>query len=1023
MLGNIEYNVGGTRCSDCPQGQYPITTYGYTCETGVQRNNYCADASDDDGDCMYGFAGNMKLYDCKLQCDQQDNCNIINFITELNFEKGSCYLFSNVQKSLPTDNPSSVTCERIQTSSECTPCAVGKYKRITGQTVCSSCGVGTYQDETGQASCKACAENTFQAQSGKTSCNEIDMFYIVYQQASRDINYDNMVDQLILTFTDVTTQTECMEKVGLAGKKIMIYSSNTNPQTCMGFHVMGGISNLQAHKILSMTEGFIGNGLELQSGAHTAYSLGLDKRVCVGSLLVGIASGPLQDNSVTDTPNNREGGTSLCDGCADFQIEVPGRPDECQSCTPGFYYTEVPSVRCESCEPGFARETETTLGPDDEYNVYPFTEYDVNPMPDGSGWPAVGPESFRCIPCEPGKYQPAIEQTTCIDCPVGKYTDSWFNEECKDCPIGQYMNAQGHIKLTTDEHACDLCPMSYSQSLEGQQYCQLCARGTYSDQLGLVNCKTCLAGRYTPWTGSNKASCDEGESFASGSCCQDCPPGAYSNENQYQWPPPGCTACPAGRVNDLYGAYECKACPIGRYMSLIGAKHDQYGNWGQCNVCNQGYAAVLASPSCTGCNDGKYQPQQLQEFCLDCPVGRWSNTYYTGFSSCFHCGAGTYMDETGANVCKNCQNGQYRPEYGENVDCIDCPVGQYGDWGPGWETGYDVFKAYQGIEIGWCAGTLDNGRCEFQEETDYTSPWTDEWAYGTSFQALRRPQYIACKYCIRGQYQDQEGQTDCLWCPAGKHGPWGGASRESHCQDCPSGYNAGTGYSYCMPNSYYDDGASLSDDYPRSRFPCLIIDGMHADWPYNMECWDYWDAGSSFYNSLTRKDGCETLYSNSNNYGIGSLIVPFQQIHGNWNNFEPMMSGACKYSRIICDHIVGPISTSIISASVLANDFGVANLNTICWCLTKIPGYDGTHGVYPVTHDTYTGIAFNGISFVGGGTYFGHFSVAANDWQDCAYQCQFHQACQQVVANTPLLAEEPYISYSEYNTPGIVLRL
>ena len=28
------------------------------------------------------------------------------------------------------------------------------------------------------------------------------------------------------------------------------------------------------------------------------------------------------------------------------------------------------------------------------------------------------------------------------------------------------------------------------------------------------------------------------------------------------------------------------------------------------------------------CNDGKYQNQALQEFCLDCPVGRWSNTYY-----------------------------------------------------------------------------------------------------------------------------------------------------------------------------------------------------------------------------------------------------------------------------------------------------------------------------------------------------------------------------------------------------------
>ena len=121
---------------------------------------FCADIEKED--CIHGFANSMKLYDCKRQCDQEENCVIINFVTTVDFETGSCYLHSGSQRNLPTDNPYSVTCERVQTSSECTPCAVGKYKKITGQTVCSSCGKGTYQDETGQASCKACAENTYQ---------------------------------------------------------------------------------------------------------------------------------------------------------------------------------------------------------------------------------------------------------------------------------------------------------------------------------------------------------------------------------------------------------------------------------------------------------------------------------------------------------------------------------------------------------------------------------------------------------------------------------------------------------------------------------------------------------------------------------------------------------------------------------------------------------------------------------------------------------------------------------------------
>ena len=154
--------------------------------------------------------------------------------------------------------------------------------------------------------------------------------------------------------------------------------------------------------------------------------------------MIGVASGPLQDNTV-DT-SNKEGGTELCDGCAQFTIQHPAKPDECQSCTPGFYYTNY-VVRCEGCEPGYARAAERTLGPDDEYNVSPFTDpqYDV-----GQSWPAVGPESFRCTPCAPGKYQSESEQTNCVLCPAGKYGDSWFNTGCKDCPMGQYMNTQGH---------------------------------------------------------------------------------------------------------------------------------------------------------------------------------------------------------------------------------------------------------------------------------------------------------------------------------------------------------------------------------------------------------------------------------------------------------------------------------------------------------------------------------------------------------------------------------------------------
>ena len=39
------------------------------------------------------------------------------------------------------------------------------------------------------------------------------MFYITSEQASRDINHNNMKSELIVAFPDAATKTECMEKV------------------------------------------------------------------------------------------------------------------------------------------------------------------------------------------------------------------------------------------------------------------------------------------------------------------------------------------------------------------------------------------------------------------------------------------------------------------------------------------------------------------------------------------------------------------------------------------------------------------------------------------------------------------------------------------------------------------------------------------------------------------------------------------------------------------------------------------
>ena len=199
---------------------------------------------------------------------------------------GSCYLFSAAQKELPVNNPMSISCERVQTSSECTPCAAGKFKKSRQQTVCTPCVLGTYQDETGQAACKACDVQTYQDTYGQTSCKGIDQFYIVHEETNRDINYAQMTHVLINTFEDIQTKEECVKEVGLAGFKIMVYKENGDDDHCMGFYSIETVSNLQANQIVRREAGFLsGSNRELTTGNFLAASINYDKKVCVGSTL------------------------------------------------------------------------------------------------------------------------------------------------------------------------------------------------------------------------------------------------------------------------------------------------------------------------------------------------------------------------------------------------------------------------------------------------------------------------------------------------------------------------------------------------------------------------------------------------------------------------------------------------------------------------------------------------------------------------------------------------------------------
>ena len=121
---------------------------------------------------------------------------------------------------MPQANPSSISCAKVQISSECSPCPAGTFQRTEGQISCQNCGIGTFQDEIGQASCKACEEQTYQDQTGQTSCKVIDQFSYAGSVTSKEVS-SNLATTVPVYRFDAIDENDCKLQVGKAGLRIM----------------------------------------------------------------------------------------------------------------------------------------------------------------------------------------------------------------------------------------------------------------------------------------------------------------------------------------------------------------------------------------------------------------------------------------------------------------------------------------------------------------------------------------------------------------------------------------------------------------------------------------------------------------------------------------------------------------------------------------------------------------------------------------------------------------------------------
>ena len=258
-----------------------------------------------------------------------------------------------------------------------------------------------------------------------------------------------------------------------------------------------------------------------------------------------------------------------------------------------------------------------------------------------------------------------------------------------------------------------------------------------------------------------------------------------------------------------------------------------------CSPCQAAkYQVEEGQPSCTDCPDATYGESigaQTASSCLPCPAGKFGNEPYTQASKCKLCPGGTYSSASPSMSCSNeCPAGKYRPassnpaDHDSADDCLVCGASFYQNAEGqtrclGCPNALD--PASTGVLNTDCAGCKPG---QYKDEVDNVCKNCDSGRFTDSVDET------SCKDCEQGLYTGPAsgafGSTDCIGCPRGKHGKSNvqvstRTSETLACDACVAGkYNENEGAidasncESCSPGRYNEDEGSPGE---AACQPCL----------------------------------------------------------------------------------------------------------------------------------------------------------------------------------------------------------
>jgi hypothetical protein len=329
---------------------------------------------------------------------------------------------------------------------------------------------------------------------------------------------------------------------------------------------------------------------------------------------------------------------------------------DCESCSAGQYLESVGAVSkddCVACNPGLFSETAAAQ------NVSVCKACPA-------GFFQLNSSRAFCFPCSPGRVQPSEKSSSCTKCPLGKFQEHSAKQICQECPRGKYQNDAGR-------NGCIDCGGGQYSSSTGQQHCVSCRAGFYRSESSELS-ETVTENENSTTLASSCVKCDLGSDSEDGakSCtecdlglygkvrgaCESCPTGWYANKKGLV----ACTECKIGEQFDGTRSF-CSKCALGKFGKARGL----------CEFCQQGqYADARGLSECLACPSSRYSSKEgatSQAECAPCPADRTTGnkTGVSDFSECLCLDGSKYQRDDMDVVCADCPEGAVCPVKGSRI--------------------------------------------------------------------------------------------------------------------------------------------------------------------------------------------------------------------------------------------------------------------------------------------------------------------------------------------------------------------